>query len=134
MGSSNPLPLRVPGVPAVDRDATGREAGRPGLSRSGGGCASAWDPGDGALPGHAIWRGAPGGRRWHNGGVSTTGQDLLEEFRRQRRAGDPRLTDSDKEILRRITMGDLADEFADSLAAISDADPLLGGGSDDDDD
>lgn len=31
-------------------------------------------------------------------------------------------------------MGDLADEFADSLAAISDADPLLGGGSDLEDD
>jgi hypothetical protein len=31
--------------------------------------------------------------------------------------GRPRLTDSDKEILRRITMGDPADEFADSLAA-----------------
>lgn len=57
----------------------------------------------------------------------TTGQDLLEEFRRQRRAGDPRLTEGDKEILRRIAMGDLADEFADSLAAISDGDRLLGG-------
>lgn len=77
---------------------------------------------------------APGCGGGHNGGVSTTGQDLLEEFRRQRRAGDPRLTDSDKEILRRITMGDLADEFADSLVAISDADPLLGGGSDPGDD
>jgi hypothetical protein len=64
----------------------------------------------------------------------TTGQDLLEEFRRQRRGGDPRLTEGDKEILRRIAMGDLADEFADSLAAISDADPLLGGGPDRDDD
>jgi hypothetical protein len=38
------------------------------------------------------------------------------------------LTDGDKEILRRITMGDLPGEFADPLAAISDADPLLGGG------
>lgn len=69
----------------------------------------------------------------HTGGV-TTGQDLLEEFRRQRRAGDPRLTEGDKEILRRISTGDLADEFADSLAAISDADPLLGGGPATDDD
>jgi hypothetical protein len=66
--------------------------------------------------------------------VTTTGQDLLEEFRRQRRAGDPRLTEGDKEILRRITMGDLADEFADSLAAISASDPLLGGGLDPDPD
>lgn len=69
----------------------------------------------------------------HNGEV-TKGEQLLEEFRRQRRGGDPRLTESDKEILRRITMGDLVDEFADSLAAISDADPLLGGGHDDSDD
>lgn len=61
-----------------------------------------------------------------NGDV-TTGQDLLEEFRRQRRAGDPRLTAGDKEILRRIVVGDLADEFAESLRAISDADPLFGG-------
>jgi hypothetical protein len=61
----------------------------------------------------------------------TEGERLLEEFRRQRRGGDPRLTEEDKAILLRITMGDLADEFADSLAAISDADPLLGGGPDD---
>lgn len=61
----------------------------------------------------------------------TKGEELLAEFRRQRRAGDPRLTEEDKAILIRITMGDLADEFADSLAAISAADPLLGGGPDD---
>jgi hypothetical protein len=59
--------------------------------------------------------------------MSTAGQDLLEEFRRQRRSGDPRLTEADKEILRRIVAGDLADEFADSLAQISASDPLLGG-------
>jgi hypothetical protein len=64
----------------------------------------------------------------------TEGERLLEEFRRQRRSGDPRLTEEDKAILLRITMGDHADEFADSLAAISDADPLLGGGPDDLDD
>jgi hypothetical protein len=64
----------------------------------------------------------------------TEGERLLEEFRRQRRSGDPRLTEEDKAILLRITMGDLADEFADSLAAISDADPLLGGAPDDLDD
>jgi hypothetical protein len=58
----------------------------------------------------------------------TIGQDPLEESGRQRRSGDPRLSESDKEILRRISTGDLADEFAESLAAISDADPLLGGG------
>jgi hypothetical protein len=58
----------------------------------------------------------------------TTGEELLEEFRRQRRAGDPRLTESDKKILRRVTTGDLADELADSLTAISDADPVFGAG------
>ncbi len=64
----------------------------------------------------------------------TKGEKLLEEFRRQRRAGDPRLTEADKAILLRITTGDLADEFGESLAAISEADPLLGGGADDSDD
>lgn len=64
----------------------------------------------------------------------TKGEKLLEEFRRQRRAGDPRLTEADKAILRRITTGDLADEFGESLAAISESDPLLGGGPDDADD
>jgi len=59
----------------------------------------------------------------HNGEV-TKGEELLAEFRRQRRAGDPRLSEEGKAILLRITMGDLADEFADSLAAISEADPL----------
>lgn len=58
----------------------------------------------------------------------TFGHDQGEESRLQRRSGDPRLTASDREILRRITIGDLADEFADSLAVISAADPLLGGG------
>lgn len=67
-------------------------------------------------------------------GVMPKGQDLLDELRRQRRSGDPRLTEEDKAILRRITAGDLADEFADSLAAISDADPLLSGAPDDLDD
>ena len=64
----------------------------------------------------------------------TTGQELLEEFRRQRRSGDARITPEGREILTRIVMGDLADEFADSLAEISDADPLLGGGPEPDDD
>ncbi|MDZ7734580.1 MAG: hypothetical protein U5R31_17185 [Acidimicrobiia bacterium] len=64
----------------------------------------------------------------------TTGEDLLEEFRRQRRAGDPRITPEGREILTRIVIGDLADEFADSLAEISASDPLLGGGPGSDDD
>lgn len=49
------------------------------------------------------------------------------EARRLRRAGDPRLTPSDRAILRRITTGDLADEFADALAEVSATDRLLGG-------
>jgi len=68
-----------------------------------------------------------------NGGM-TKGEQLLDEFRRQRRAGDPSLSEEDRAILIRITMGDLADEFADSLAAISEADPFLGGGPDEDED
>ena len=60
----------------------------------------------------------------------TTGQDLLDELRRQRRGGDPRITPEGREILTRTVMGDLVDEFADSLAEISASDPLLGGGPD----
>lgn len=75
----------------------------------------------------------PLGFAGHNGRVTTTGQDLLEELRRQRRGGDPRITPEGREILTRIVMGDLADEFADSLAEISASDPLLGGGPGGDD-
>ena len=57
----------------------------------------------------------------------TLGQQLLEDLERQRRAGDPRLTEADR-ILERITTSDLVEEFAAGLAAISDDDPLLGGG------
>jgi hypothetical protein len=47
------------------------------------------------------------------------------------RLGDPRITPEGRKILLRITKGDLADEFARSLAEISDADALLGAGEDD---
>ncbi len=60
----------------------------------------------------------------HNGGV-TRGEQLLEDLRRQRRAGDPRITAEGREILLRLTVGDLADDFADSLAAVSADDPML---------
>ncbi len=56
----------------------------------------------------------------------STGEELLEERRRRRRAGDPRLTDADREILDRVADGDLADEFQAALDAVSAADPLLG--------
>lgn len=59
-------------------------------------------------------------------GVSV-GEDLLEERRRRRRAGDSRLSDADREILRRATRGDLQPEFQAALDADLTADPLLGG-------
>jgi hypothetical protein len=64
----------------------------------------------------------------------TTGEQLLEDFRRRRRAGDPRITPEGREILLRITKGDLAGAFAESLAAISDADPMLSSRADSGDD
>lgn len=63
----------------------------------------------------------------------TIGEELLEERRRLRRAGDPRVTPEGREILRRITRGDLADEFQAALDADLVADPLLGGHASDDD-
>ena len=53
--------------------------------------------------------------------------DLFEERRRRRRAGDPRLTDPDREILRRIATGELAFEFQAALDAALEDDPLLRG-------
>jgi len=60
----------------------------------------------------------------------SVGEELLEERRRRRRAGDPRLTEADREFLGRLTDGDLASEFQAALDAVSAADPLLGGGPD----
>lgn len=54
-------------------------------------------------------------------------EDLLDERRRRRRAGDPRLTPADRELFRRMTTGDLAEEFQASLDDILAADPLLSG-------
>lgn len=59
--------------------------------------------------------------------MSTIGEELLEERRRRRRDGDPRLTDEDKQILRCVTHGDLAEDFQTALDADLEADPLLGG-------
>jgi hypothetical protein len=55
------------------------------------------------------------------------GEELLEERRRRRRAGDPRLSDADRELLRRLVDGDLKDEFQAALDAVSATEPLLGG-------
>ncbi len=49
-----------------------------------------------------------------------------EERRRRRRAGDPRITEADREIWRRVTRGDLAEEFQSALDADLENDPLLG--------
>lgn len=56
------------------------------------------------------------------------GEELLKERRRRRRAGDPRLTNADRELLRRLTTGDLVGEFQAALDAVPAADPLAGGG------
>lgn len=44
-----------------------------------------------------------------------------------RRAGDPRLSPTDRAILLRMTTGDLVDEFQSSLDETAAADPALGG-------
>ena len=62
------------------------------------------------------------------GGMAVT--DLIEERRLRRRAGDPRVTDAGREIISRITTGDLADEFQAALDADLVADPLVGGQTD----
>lgn len=62
----------------------------------------------------------------------TTGEDLLEERRRRRRAGDPRITPEGREILLRLTTGDLMDDFQAALDADLEADPVLGGHDTDD--
>ena len=62
----------------------------------------------------------------------SVGEELLEQRRRRRRAGDPRLSDADREILRRITTGDLAPEFQAALDADVVADAVLGGHDHDD--
>lgn len=61
----------------------------------------------------------------------TKGEQLLADMRRARRSGDPRLDDADRAILRRLTSGDLADEFAEALAQDVANDDLLGTPPDD---
>ncbi len=63
----------------------------------------------------------------------TIGEELLEERRRRRRAGDPRITPQGRELLLRMTTGDLMDEFQAALDADLAADPILGGHDTDDD-
>ncbi|MGH9076524.1 MAG: hypothetical protein ACRDY0_03570 [Acidimicrobiales bacterium] len=63
----------------------------------------------------------------------SVGEELLEERRRRRRAGDPQLSDTDREFLGRLTDGDLAEDFQAALDAVSAADPLIGGNGEVDD-
>lgn len=60
----------------------------------------------------------------------SVGDDLVEERRRARRAGDPRLSPQGRELFRRMTTGDLVEEFQAALDADLAADPLLGRGKD----
>lgn len=71
--------------------------------------------------------GAPALELWGRMDAMSVGEELLEQRRRRRRAGDPRLSDTDREILRRVTSGDLASEFQAALDADVAADPVLGG-------
>jgi len=61
----------------------------------------------------------------------TIGEELLEERRRRRRAGDPRLSAQGRELFLRMTTGDLVDEFQAALDGDLDAGPLLGGDASD---
>jgi hypothetical protein len=60
-------------------------------------------------------------------GVSI-GEELIEERRRRRRAGDPRITDEGRAILLRLVEGDLMGEFQAALDGASAEDPDVGGG------
>ena len=54
-------------------------------------------------------------------------EDLAEERRRRRRAGDPRLTAAHRELLGRLTDRDLREQFQADLYAVSESDSLLSG-------
>lgn len=62
-------------------------------------------------------------------GVSI-GDELLEQRRRARQAGDPRVSAAGRELFRRMTTGDLVEEFQADLDAIAAADPMLSGEAD----
>ena len=58
-------------------------------------------------------------------GVSIA-EELAEERRRRRLAGDPRVTPKDRELLLRLVKGDLMDDFQAALDAVSGEDPEVG--------
>ena len=60
-------------------------------------------------------------------GPMTIGEELLEERRRRLRAGDPGITPEGRELLLRMTTGDLMEDFQAALDADLAADPALSG-------
>jgi len=62
--------------------------------------------------------------------VSSVGDELISERRRRRQAGDPRISETGRDVLRRLTTGDLMAQFQAGLKADADADPALSGGPD----
>lgn len=57
----------------------------------------------------------------------SSGDDLFDERRRRRRAGDPRITPEGRGVLLRMVAGDLMGEFQAELDRISAEDLDLGG-------
>jgi hypothetical protein len=64
---------------------------------------------------------------WRQNGVVSIGEELLEQRRRRRRAGDPRLSEEGRALFRRMTTGDLVEEFQAGLDSAVADDPLLSG-------
>ncbi len=62
--------------------------------------------------------------------MSTIGEDLIEERRRRRRAGDPRLSAQGRALFTRMTTGDLVDAFQAALDNDETSDAVLGGHND----
>jgi hypothetical protein len=60
-------------------------------------------------------------------GDVTVGDELLEERRRLRREGDPRITPEGRAALLRFTTGDRMDEFQAALDVDLASDPILSG-------
>lgn len=58
------------------------------------------------------------------------GEELAEQRRRRRRSGDPRITPEGRDLLLRLTDGDLKADFQAELDAVSDSDPILSGRND----
>lgn len=64
-------------------------------------------------------------------GDVSAGEEILEERRRRRRAGDPRLSQEARDLFLRMTQGDLRDEFQAALDADLASDAALGRAEDD---